>query len=178
MTREDEVEGGAKDRVLSPSEVTDPAEPDVDRRRWDSDTRFAGVADAAAMAGHVRLLLEACCEPGWVCEDADTYVGISIREACEGRGSRWRWVSGGQDDDGTYVVNLEHDVATDQEIWEDALALLSATAEDSFHVRRKDARTIECVTGMLHGDGRFAPHGHTIRLLIAPSHPEPPSAGT
>jgi hypothetical protein len=33
-------------------------------------------------------------------------------------------------------------------------------------VRRVDRRTVECVTGMLDGDGEFASHGHTIRLRM------------
>jgi hypothetical protein len=29
-----------------------------------------------------------------------------------------------------------------------------------------DRRTVECVTGMLDGDGEFASHGHAIRLRM------------
>jgi hypothetical protein len=75
-------------------------------------------------------------------------------------------VSEAQNEDGIYVVDVEHAPASDHQLWEDAICLLSAVAEDSFHVRRVDRRTVECVTGMLDGDGEFASHGHAIRLRM------------
>jgi hypothetical protein len=135
-------------------------------RRWDSDTRFVGIADAHPIAGDVRRLAAACTQPGWITEEADTYVGFPLRDACDLPGSPWHWIAASQRSDGTYVVDLDHTDATSGEIWEDALQLLSAVAEDSFHVRRVDDHTVECITGMLPGDGSFAPHGHTVRLRI------------
>ena len=139
---------------------------EAERPRWDSDRRFIGIADAGAIASHVHRLLEHCHRPGWITEDADTYVGLALRDACEAPGSPWVWMDASQQDDGVYVVDLEHTGGTRRDIWEDAVALLSKAAEHSFHIRRTDDRTFECVTGMLDGDGDFAPHGHTIRLRI------------
>jgi hypothetical protein len=102
-----------------------------------------------------------------VTEDPDTYIGLHLSHICEAPASPWRWKGAAQDHDGTYVVDLTHRPAADDEIWADAIALLSAIAEDSFYVRRLDARTFICVTGMLDGDGDFAPHGHTLRLRIS-----------
>ena len=39
-------------------------------------------------------------------------------------------------------------------------------APASFTVRQVDRNTVECVTGMLDGDGDYAAHGHLIRLRI------------
>ena len=140
-----------------------------DRRRWDIDTRLVGIADAQPVARDIQRLWEICAQPGWVTEDADAHVGFHLRSACESPSSPWRWVHGSQGDDGVYVVDLEHTRSTNEDVWPDAIVLLSTMAEHSFHVRRVDERTIDCVTGMLSGDGDFATHGHTVRLRIARS---------
>ena len=137
------------------------------RRRWDTDQRTIGSADARAAVAPLQRLLAACLRPGWVTEDPGTYVGLALRHQCDTVDSAWRWVGESQNEDGFYVVDVEHLPASDHQLWEDAICLLSAVAEDSFHVRRVDDRTVECVTGMLDGDGKFASHGHAIRLRIA-----------
>lgn len=137
-------------------------------RRWDTDDRLTGVADAGPLAADLERLLTAASRTGWVAEDADAHLGVHLRRACEAPTSPWRWVGASQGDDGIYVVELQH--ASEHAIvaWRDAVALLSTVAESSFHVRRVDARTFECVTGMLAGDGDFAAHGHTIRIAVTP----------
>jgi hypothetical protein len=135
-------------------------------RRWDNDQRTIGTTDARGAVAPLQRLLEACRRPGWVTEDPGTYLGLALRHQCETVDCPWRWMGEGQDDDGTYVVEVEHVPASDHQLWEDAICLLSAIAEDSFHVRRLDRLTVECVTGMLDGDGEFASHGHAIRLRM------------
>jgi hypothetical protein len=125
-----------------------------------------GAADARGAVVPLVRLVEACLRPGWVTEDPGTYIGLALRHQCETVDCPWRWVGEGQDEDGTYVVDVEHVPASDHQLWEDAICLLSAVAEDSFHVRRVDRHTVECVTGVLDGDGKFASHGHTIRLRM------------
>ncbi|MCW3042726.1 MAG: hypothetical protein JWL57_884 [Actinobacteria bacterium] len=135
-------------------------------RRWDTDQGAIGTTEARVAVAPLLRLLEACLRPGWVTEDPGTYVGLALRHQCETLECPWRWVGEAQDGDGVYVVDVEHVPASDHQLWEDAICLLSAVAEDSFHVRRVDRRTVECVTGMLDGDGEFASHGHAIRLRI------------
>lgn len=140
--------------------------PGSPRRRWETDQGTIGTADARAVVPPLQRLMEACLRPGWVTEDPGTYIGLALRHQCETADSAWRWVGGAQNADGTYIVDVEHVPASDHQLWEDAICLLSAVAEDSFHVRRMDRCTVECVTGMLDGDGKFASHGHVIRLRI------------
>jgi hypothetical protein len=135
-------------------------------RRWDSDTRLVGIADAHPIAGDVRRLARACTEAGWIAEDANIDLGPHLQEACDAPGPPWHWMVASQRSDDTYVVDVEHTPTTSGEVWEDAVRLLSTVAENSFHVRRVDDHTVECITGVLPGDSSFAPHGHTIRLRI------------
>ena len=141
-------------------------DPSGCRRRWDTDQRSIGTADARRAVGPLQRLLEACLRPGWVTEDPATYVGLALRHRCETVDSPWRWVGEAEDEDGIYVADVEHIPASDHKLWEDAICLLSAVAEHSFHVRLVDRGTVECVTGMLDGDGKFASHGHAIRLRM------------
>jgi hypothetical protein len=137
-----------------------------DTRRWDNDERTIGTADARGAVAPLQRLLEVCVRPGWVTEDPGTYLGLALRHRCETVDCPWRWVGEGQDEDGIYVVDVEHVRAPGHRLWEDAICLLSAIAEHSFHARLVDPGTVECVTGMLDGDGRFASHGHAIRLRM------------
>jgi hypothetical protein len=152
--------------------------------RWDNDQGTIGTADARGAVAPVQRLVEACLRPGWVTEDPGTYIGLALRHQCETVDCPWRWVGEAQDEDGTYVVEVEHVPASDHQLWEDAICLLAAIAEDSFHVRRVDRPTVECVTGTLDGDGKFASHGHAIRLrmnvpdLMAVSSPRTPHPRT
>lgn len=41
------------------------------RKRWDTDERFAGVADASAFAAAVEALAELARRPGWVTEEPE-----------------------------------------------------------------------------------------------------------
>lgn len=135
-------------------------------RRWDTDERFVGVGDAAGAVPPLERLLDACRTPGWVTEDADAHVGVHLRRACGSAGSPWRWLGDEQLPDGVYVVDLARTAAPEVDSYREAVALLAVIAENAFAVRRVDPRTVECVTGMLDGDGDFATHGHTVRLRI------------
>jgi len=80
------------------------------RKRWDTDDRFTGVADASAFAAAVEELAGLARRPGWIAEPA-----ASVRERTDG-----------------------------------------------------DGVIFEVVTGIPDG-GRFASHGHTVRLTLRPA---------
>ncbi|HET9937305.1 MAG TPA: hypothetical protein VFQ28_00825 [Gaiella sp.] len=137
------------------------------RPRWDTDERGCGVASAAEAVPDVDRLREAMLVPDWVTEEPDLHLLPHARRVCEERG--WRL-------EGAGVVDavLELDVVTPEASTpprEAAYALLGSFAEASTHVveRAPDlSRDIElfATTGMLEGDGSFAPHGHTVRIRV------------
>jgi hypothetical protein len=126
-----------------------------------------GVGDAVSVVPEIHRLLDACRDAGWVAESAATYLGVSLRDACERPDSPWAWIEGVQEADGSYVVDLHYAQVPDPQLWPDLMVLLSVIAEDSFFVQRLDERTVVCVTGTLSGQGEFAPHGHTLRLRLS-----------
>ncbi|MFL5967054.1 MAG: hypothetical protein ACJ747_10930 [Gaiellaceae bacterium] len=138
-------------------------------QRWDDDERGRGVGDAGAYAAGASELVEAMDAPGWVAENPDAHLLPHLAAACEAlplalRASR---TSG----DGTFEVELEWRGAPGVgEIRRGIYALVGSIAESASYVRqRRDAEgelTFEVVTGEL--DGRFAPHGHTVRFVITP----------
>jgi hypothetical protein len=136
------------------------------RPRWDTDTRYEGIADASAMAADVERLLEAMQRPGWVTEDPDAHLLPHLERACAGDGSPWMLLDQRLEAEGVYVVELRHADPDRSGVERDAVRLLSVIAEHTFHVRTVNARTYDCVTGMLDADGEFASHGHLIRLVV------------
>jgi hypothetical protein len=138
------------------------------RPRWDIDERGRGVASAEDAVVDLDRLRGAMLEPDWVTEDADAHLLPHVRRTCEERG--WALERGE-----VVAAVLEVDVAapeaTTRSSLEAAFALLGSFAEASTHVvvRSADgARDVEVLatTGMLEGDGQFAPHGHTVRLRV------------
>lgn len=136
-------------------------------QRWDDDERGHGVGDARAYVAGASELIEAMDAPDWVAEDPDAHLLPHLAAACESlplalRGSR---TSG----DGTLEVELKLQGPTGMgEIRRGVYALVGSVAESASYVRQRgDAGgdlTFEFVTGEL--DGRFAPHGHTVRFVI------------
>lgn len=72
----------------------------TEQRRWDTDKRLTGIADAAQLATDIDRLLRAAEHPGWVAEDADAHLGEQLRQACTDAGSPWRWLRAAQAADG------------------------------------------------------------------------------
>jgi hypothetical protein len=153
--------------------TTEAGTTDHGGRRWDTDERFTGVADAAPAVPALERLLAACRAPGWVTEDAHAHHGDKQRHECETPGSPFRWHSERQDGDGVLVVELTTGLGP-HEAFRRSVALLAVVAESSFAVRRTGRWAVECVTGMLDGDGEFATHGHTVRLEITPEGDDAP----
>ena len=52
-----------------------------DRRRWDTDDRFMGVADAIAFAPGVDELAALARRPGWVAEEPEVHLVPHLRGA-------------------------------------------------------------------------------------------------
>jgi hypothetical protein len=142
----------------------------AERRRWDIDERFVGVADASVASTDVERLLAMTSVPGWVTEDALGHLGPSCTAAAAMLGVELTRME---------VVDdvLEIDV---QEVTRDepraprilAYGLIGSFAEAATHVRetRVDgAVVLDVVTGVLPGDSAFASHGHLVRVrLVGP----------
>jgi hypothetical protein len=138
------------------------------RRRWDIDERGRGVASAEAAVPDLDRLRGAMLEPDWVTEDADAHLLPHVRRMCAERG--WE-VTRAEVTDAVLEVDVSAPAATVRSPREAAFALLGTFAEASTHVVERVAdvgKEVEvfATTGMLEGDGDFAPHGHTVRIRV------------
>jgi hypothetical protein len=140
------------------------------RRRWDTDDRLVGVADASGFAQGIEELAELARRPGWVAEEPEAHLVPHLRDAnitglqlveCQTRQDGVLAVSG------TYTPDTSrHDLR--QRAW----ALLGSIAEPAASVREHldgQAVVFEVVTGIPDGSGPFASHGHSVRLTLTPT---------
>jgi hypothetical protein len=139
------------------------------RKRWDTGKRFAGVADASALAGGVEELAELARRPGWVTEEPEVYLAPHLRDAgIDGLQLVNCQTTGG----GVLAVTATyHPGASRSVIRRRAWALLGTVAEPAATVREhaeRDAVVFEMVTGIPDG-GPFASHGHSLRLTLSPA---------
>src|SRR5215472_5436005 len=140
------------------------------RKRWDTDDRFVGVADASAFAAPVEELAELSRRPGWVTEEPEVHLVPHLRSAnVEGL----RLVECQTREDGALGVTAEYRPNDSRrDIRRRAWALLGAIAEPAASVREYrdgDAVVFEVVTGIPEGSGPFASHGHSLRLVLLPT---------
>ena len=138
----------------------------AERRRWDTDERFVGMADAASAGVDVEQLLEMTLVHGWVAEDAMAHLGP--------------WCTRAAIDLGMDIVRMEVVKAVlevDLQAVGDsargarvvAYGLIGAFAEGATFVRetRIDGDIVlDVVTGVMPGDNAFATHGHLARVRI------------
>jgi hypothetical protein len=140
------------------------------RKRWDTDERFTGVADAGAFAPAVEELAALARRPGWVAEDPEIHLAPHLRSA---RVDGVRIVEIGAGKDGVLAVDAECDRGASRgELRRRAWVLLGTIAEPAASVRERrdgDAAVFEVVTGIPDGAGQFASHGHTLRLTLRPA---------
>ena len=140
------------------------------RKRWDTDDRFIGVADASAFAPAVEELAALARRPGWVAEDPEIHLVPHLRGASV-EGLRIVEMRTGKD--GMLAVTAEYDPgASHGELRRRAWVLLGTVAEPAASVRERrdgDAAVFEVVTGIPDGAGPFASHGHTLRLTLTPA---------
>ena len=140
------------------------------RKRWDSDDRFTGVADASAFAPAVEELAALARRPGWIAEDPEIHLVPHLRGASVD-GMRIVEIRTGQD--GVLAVDAEcgPDVSRGA-LRRLAWVLLGTVAEPAASVRERregDAAVFEVITGIPDGAGPFASHGHTLRLTLTPA---------
>ena len=141
--------------------------------RWDGDERGEGVADATAFAAGVVELVDAMRLPTWVAEDPEIHLLPHIERACQTL--PFEIEGAGVSPEGSYDLHLRwtERAAPVGQVRAAAFALVGSFAEVSTYVRQRritgsahedETLVFEVVTGSL--DGTFAPHGHTIRIVV------------
>jgi hypothetical protein len=153
--------------------MTQPADR---RKRWDTDERHLGVADASAFAAAIEELARLARRPQWVAEDPHLHLTPSLRDANQ---PGLRILRADVGDDGVLTAAFEHAPgASRRDIRRQAWALLGAIAETMANVcerRLGDEVIFDVVTGEPDGGMAFASHGHTVRLIIHPPATKPRS---
>ena len=144
----------------------------VEIHRWDGDETGRGIAGAGHLTGPVDALRVAMVQPDWVAEDPEAHLLPHIRSGLPDGVRIGTEVS----DAGELVVTLEvAHVAEDRpkaNVRSLAYRLLGTFAEPSTFVEERPVEggaEFVVVTGLLEGQTRFLPHGHTVRLVIRPS---------
>ena len=140
-------------------------------RRWDIDERGHGVASAEAAVPNLDRLRAAMLETDWVTEDPEAHLLPHVERLAEERG--WR-IARAAVVDSILEVDVEVRDGTWRSLREAGFALVGTFAEASTHVvetRPDVGREVELLvtTGMLAGDGEFAPHGHLVRIAVRPA---------
>lgn len=107
-------------------------------------------------------------EPDWVAEDPEAHLLPHMRRLCAERG--WE-LTRSDVADAVLEVDVVAPAATVRSPYEAAFSLLGTFAEASTHVVERSTdvgKEVELfvTTGMLEGDGVFAPHGHTVRISV------------
>jgi hypothetical protein len=138
------------------------------RPRWDIDERGHGVASAAGAVADLDRLRNAMLEPDWVTEEPEMHLLPHVKRFCAERG--WD-VRRAEVVDAVLEVDVGAPPGTARKPREAAFALLGTFAEASTHVVERSSdvgKSVEifATTGMLEGDGEFAPHGHTVRIRV------------
>ena len=139
------------------------------RKRWDTDDRFTGAADASGFAAAVEELAGLARRPGWVAEEPEVHLVPHLRGAKVAGLRLSRWHTG---EDGVLEAVAEYRAGESRGgLRRQAWALLGEIAEPAASVRESadgDSVIFEVVTGIPDG-GRFASHGHTVRLTLRPA---------
>ena len=135
-------------------------------RRWDTDERLTGVGDASEYASAADDLAVLARRDGWVAEEPEAHlvphllagqvVGLRVTETSVGN-------------DGVLTVAVEPTgEAGRRGIRQQAWVLIGTVAETLSSVREYrdgDDVIFDVVTGEPDG-GRFASHGHVLRLIV------------
>ena len=137
-------------------------------RRWESDERGRGVADARASLPAIQQLAELAGSDDWVAEDPEAHLLPGLRERLEISSLTIESVE--VDPDGALRVRLTSPhKPSRRELRQSIWAILGGVAELATFVREtrtSDGISFEVVTGNPRDDGPFATHGHVIRLEI------------
>ncbi|SRR6266516_3514435 len=139
------------------------------RKRWDTDDRFTGVADAGVFAAAIEELAALARRPGWVAEEPGAHLVPHLRGAGV---AGLRLLECNSRDDGVLEVTAEHGPGDSRrDVRRLAWALIGTVAEPAASVREHrdgDSVVFDVVTGIPEGSGQFATHGHTLRLTVLP----------
>ena len=138
-----------------------------DSKRWDTDLQGHGVADARDRLPAIQQLAELVASPDWVTEEAEAHLLPGLRKGTEGTGLTITAVS--VEPDGALSIDL-HGARkmTRRELSQAVWSILGGVAELSTHVQETqvgESVRFDVVTGIAPG-GRFATHGHTLRLNV------------
>ena len=138
-------------------------------KRWDTDHRYTGVADAAPFAPTIDELASLARRKGWVAEEPQAHLVPHLRGA-HIDGLELADCQAGQD--GVLNILAHHRPGAGRAaIRQQAWALIGTIAEPAASVREHldgDAVVFEVVTGIPDG-GPFASHGHSLRLTFLPA---------
>ncbi len=137
-------------------------------RRWDTDERGHGVGSATGHLLHIQELAELAEIPDWVTEDPEDHLLPGLLRGAEATGLTITAYA--SDPEGRFTVHFKGGAELSkrdlrQAVW----TILGGVAELTTHVREsrdEDGATFEVVTGNPKGSGRFATHGHTLRLVV------------
>jgi hypothetical protein len=137
-------------------------------RRWDSDERGRGVADARASLPAIQQLAELAATDDWVAEDPEAHLLPGLREGLETAGLTFESVE--VDSDGGLRVRLLcRTKQSRRELRQSVWSVLGGVAELATFVREarsSDGVSFDVVTGNPRDEGPFATHGHVIRLEV------------
>ena len=137
-------------------------------RRWDTDERGEGVADARATVPSIEELAALARSDRWVAEDPEKHLlpGIQDRVALTGLSLD----DATAEADGTFHVRLSSATRLSRrEVRQSVWSILGGAVEMTTHVREtnQDGKVrFEIVTGVAPG-GQFATHGHTLVIEVA-----------
>jgi hypothetical protein len=137
-------------------------------RRWDTDERGRGVADAASLVSWVDELRELMTAADWVAEEPEAHLVPHLERLIAGEPALS--LAGTRVSDGTLELDLElRTAASPGEVRELGYRLVSAVGEGVTFVRQigdHEISTFEVVTGTPPGTTQFATHGHTLSIRI------------
>jgi hypothetical protein len=144
--------------------------------RWDGDERGEGVADASPFAAGAVELVEAMRLATWVAEEPDLHLQPHLERVC--RSLPLQLEDARSRADGTLEVSLRWtgERPREADVRAAVFSLVGSFAELATYVRQRrgedaddGATTLvyEVVTGILDGETRFAPHGHTVRVRVS-----------
>jgi hypothetical protein len=140
------------------------------RRRWDTDERLVGVADASGLAPGVEELAKLARRPGWVAEEPEAHLAPHLWNT---KVAGLQMVECQTRQDGVLAVSATYapDISR-RDIRQRAWSLLGSIAEPAASVREHvdgEAVVFEVVTGIPDSPGPFASHGHSVVITLKPA---------
>lgn len=140
----------------------------MESRRWDTDECGRGVADARRRVAAIDQLSSLADTEAWVAEEPENHLLPGLKERIAISGLSLDDVT--VESDGTLRLRLSSSMQLSRrEIRQSVWSIIGGAAELTTHVSETNqdgAVCFEVVTGIPPG-GRFATHGHTLRVLVA-----------